>query len=70
MCDNIDAELMSPVDLTTTAATAAGAGSPFDRRMYRSLGGHNASSQFGGRAAPPTHLVKNGSLRKCPLSGA
>ena len=55
MCDNIDADIASPVDV---AAGEADRPSPFDRRMYRSLGGNN-TSQYG-RSAAPALVAKSG----------
>ena len=48
MCDNIDP--LSPLEP-----------SPFDRRMYRSLGGHNTTSQYGRSSTAPTLVPKSGS---------
>lgn len=50
MCDNIDP--LSPLEP---------AASPFDRRMYRSLGGHNTASQYGRSSTAPSLLPKSGS---------
>lgn len=52
MCDNIDP--LSPLDEPT-------GGSPFDRRMYRSLGGHNTASNYGRSSTAPTLVPKSGS---------
>ena len=52
MCDNIDP--LSPLE------EPAGV-SPFDRRMYRSLGGHNTTSLYGRASTAPTLVPNSGS---------
>ncbi len=67
MCDIIDADISSPVDV---AAGEADRRSPFDRRMYRSLGGNN-TSQYSRSAAPAlvaqSGLPSNRQLRSSSL---
>lgn len=58
MCDNIDP--LSPLEEPT-------GGSPFDRRMYRSLGGHNTTSHYGRSSTAPTLVPKSGSTPIRPV---
>lgn len=58
MCDNIDP--LSPLE------EPAGV-SPFDRRMYRSLGGHNTTSLYGRSSTAPALVPKSGSTPIRPV---
>ena len=58
MCDNIDP--LSPLE------EPAGS-SPFDRRMYRSLGGHNTTSHYGRSSTAPSLVPKSGSTPIRPV---
>jgi adenomatosis polyposis coli protein len=58
MCDNIDP--LSPLEEPTGV-------SPFDRRMYRSLGGHNTTSLYGRASTAPTLVPKSGSTPIRPI---
>ena len=57
MCDNIDP--ISPLEEQMGA-------SPFDRRMYRSLGGHN-TSPYGRSSTAPSLVPKSGSAPIRPI---